>query len=268
MHQTDAVTSNSESVEAAATRLRRAAESGVPCEPVRDLLGADEIELAYQVQTSIVRRRVANGAQIVGRKVGLTSPAVQLQLGVDQPDFGVLFADMRCRDGGAVPMSRLLQPKVEAEIAFVLGADLDAEVLDVGVVRAAVAYAVAALEIVDSRVRDWNIKIADTVADNASSGLFVLGTREVKIDDFAPVDVVMELKHNGAVESTGTGAACLGDPLNALLWLARTAQRYGSPLRNGDIVLSGALGPMIPVSAGSEVVATISELGRVSATFI
>jgi 2-keto-4-pentenoate hydratase len=254
-------------IHTAATRLQQAADSGTPCAPVRDLLGDNDIGLAYQVQTRLTDHRAALGARVVGRKIGLTSPAVQKQLGVNQPDFGVLFADMWCSRDGVVPMSRLLQPKAEAEIAFVLSDDLDDDALDVGQVRDAVGYAVAALEIVDSRVRDWDITITDTVADNASSGMFVLGANPVKLDEFEPADVEMWLTKDGSVASTGTGRACLGDPLEALLWLARTARQYGSPLRSADVVLSGALGPMIPVSAGSEILAEITTLGQVSASF-
>ena len=203
----------------------------------------------------------------MGRKVGITSAAVQSQLGVNQPDFGVLFDDMQCTDGGTVPMTRLLQPRAEAEIAFVLSADLSGGNLDVDQVRAAVAFASPALEIVDSRVRDWDIHITDTVADNASSGMFVLGASRMTLDDFVPRDVVMTLSVDGKGVSTGIGADCLGDPIAALAWLARTARANGSPLRAGDVVLSGALGPMVAVEPGCTVRAELSCLGNVSATF-
>ena len=191
------------------------------------------------------------GVRIVGRKIGLTSPAVQAQLGVGQPDFGVLFDDMDVSALGVVPSGRLLQPKAEAEIAFVLGSDLDRDFLDLAQVRSAVEYAVAAVEIVDSRIDAWDIRITDTVADNASSGLFVLGDRRVRLDDFDPKHVTMTLTANGVQASAGTGAACLGDPLEALLWLARTAQSLGDPLRAGQVILSGALGPMVPAPPGT-----------------
>lgn len=238
-----------------------------PCAPVRDLLGNQDIATAYRVQASLTEQRVAQGARIVGRKIGLTAPAVQQQLGVDQPDFGVLFDDMRCSSGDVVPTTRLLQPKAEAEIAFVLDTDLDSDTLDYGQVRTAIGYAVAALEIVDSRVRNWDITITDTVADNASSGLFVLASHRVGIDEFTPSEVTMSMTKDGTVTSTGSGSACLGDPVNALLWLARTTCQYGAPLRSGDIVLSGALGPMVPVTPGSEFVAVIDGLGQVSVGF-
>lgn len=257
-------------VVAAADRLADAAESRVPCAPVRDLIavpGVDEVESAYGVQRLLTERRCRSGVEIVGRKVGLTAPAVQRQLGVDQPDFGVLFDDMWCAGDRPVPTERLLQPKIEAEVAFVLGADLLDGDVDVERVRAAVDYAVAALEIVDSRIAGWDIGFADTVADNASSGLFVLGSQRVGLDVCEPVDVCMSMSVDGPVVSEGAGVACLGDPLNALAWLARTAAAFGEPLRAGQVVLSGALGPMVPVTAGSRVVAEISSLGTVTASF-
>jgi 2-keto-4-pentenoate hydratase len=244
-------------VSEAAHRLAAAAGSGRPCPPVRDLIDAHDLAAAYAIQTRNVEARVAAGARVVGRKIGLTSVAVQQQLGVDTPDFGVLLDDMDVT-GRPVPIERLLQPKAEAEIAFTLGADLDGE-LTPDVVRAAVSSAHVALEIVDSRIADWDISYADTVADNASSGLFALGDELVGVE---PRDVEMQLTLNGAVVSTGNGAACLGDPLGALLWLARTAQEYGDPLRAGQLVLSGALGPMAAVSGGDTVVATLTVAGR------
>lgn len=254
-------------VRTAADRLDEATRTHTPCEPVRDLLGTTDIDSAYAVQQVLTQRRLRAGARIVGRKIGLTSPAVQQQLGVDRPDFGVLFDDMWCDEDRPVPTSRLLQPKAEAEVAFFLSADLVDGDLDADQVRGAVEWAAAALEIVDSRVRNWDIKITDTVADNASSGLFVIGAERVSLADFEPVEVTMTLTKDGAEASRGNGAACLGDPLNALSWLARAARQYGSPLRKGDVVLSGALGPMVAVEAGSEVVAELSTLGPVSAAF-
>jgi 2-keto-4-pentenoate hydratase len=167
---------------------------------------------------------------------------------------------------GWIPLTNLLQPKIEAEIAFVLGEDLDGD-LTVERVRGAVDYAVAALEIVDSRIAGWDITFADTVADNASSGLFVLGTQRVGLDAVEPAAAVMVMTVDGETASSGTGAACLGDPLAALAWLARTAGALGDPLRAGQVVLSGALGPMVPVVAGMAVVAEVSGLGTVAARF-
>lgn len=251
----------------AAERLLEAAASGVPCDPVRELIGETDVEAAYAVQERLTAARLAAGATVVGRKIGLTSKAVQAQIGVDQPDFGVLFDDMGYAEGDVVPMSRLLQPKAEAEIAFVLKADLAEGDLDVAQVRAAVDHAVASLEIVDSRVAGWNIRFGDTVADNASSGLYVLGSQPRTLEEVEPADVEMTMEINGEQVSTGTGAACLGDPLNALAWLARTARDFGEPLRAGQVVLSGALGPMADVRPGDVVTAQITGLGSVTARF-
>ncbi|MFF3377123.1 2-keto-4-pentenoate hydratase [Streptomyces sp. NPDC002680] len=251
----------------AAARLTDAARTGKPCAPVRDLLGSTDIALAYAVQQHVIADRRTAGARVVGRKIGLTSESVQRQVGVDRPDFGVLLDDMDVSALPEVPSGRLLQPRVEAEIAFVLAADLDDDDLDIERVRAAVGHAVAALEIVDSRVADWDIAITDTIADNASSGLFVLGDEQVALKEFEPRDVTMRLYADGVLASEGTGAACLGDPLAALLWLARTAREFGDPLRAGQIVLSGALGPLVPTPPGTAVRAEMSGLGTVTATF-
>ncbi|WP_051181832.1 2-keto-4-pentenoate hydratase [Nocardia vinacea] len=244
---------DSPAVRAAAERLAGATTTGAPIAPVRDLIGPDDVELAYAVQRIGVQHRVAAGAELVGRKIGLTSPAVQQQLGVDQPDFGVLFDDMNVTETPAAQRPPLLQPKIEAELAFVLCADLDDEQLDAISVRGAVDYAVAALEIVDSRIADWDISFADTVADNASSGWFVLGTERLSLAEFEPREIAMNMAIDGEIVSTGTGSACLGDPLNALVWLARIARDFGDPLRAGEIVLSGALGPMAPLHPGARV---------------
>ena len=250
----------------AVERLAVAADTRVPCRPVRDVLGADDVNAAYLVQSALIARRVAGGAARVGRKIGLTSPVVQAQLGVHQPDFGVLLDDMAVPDGGTVAPGHLLQPKVEGEIAFRLGADLTGDI-NADTVRDAVVSAHAAIEIVDSRVAGWDIRIADTVADNASSGMFVISDHCLPLSGFEPVSAEMTLLVNGTEASSGNGAACLGDPLVALEWLARTAVEFGDPLRAGDVVLSGALGPMVVVSPGDRVDVHISGLGAVGVTF-
>jgi 2-keto-4-pentenoate hydratase len=254
------VTTALRQVTQAAHRLRHASASRTPCAPVRDLIGRADVDAAYAVQLQLNQARQAAGARVVGRKIGLTSPAVQQQLGVDRPDFGVLFDDMAIADGGEIQVSSLLQPKVEAEIAFVLGADLAGD-LDPDVLRAAVDHAVVALEIVDSRIEQWDISFADTVADNASSGLFVTGSRKLRLEEFEPRDTTVTLAVDGLVVSTGSGTACLGDPLDALAWLAETARAFGEPLRAGQIVLSGALGPMVPVRPGTRVRADLNDGG-------
>ncbi|MFZ3598946.1 2-keto-4-pentenoate hydratase [Streptomyces sp. BH104] len=256
-----------DAVTQAARRLLRAAADHAPCAPVRDLIGSDDVKAAYAVQELLTADRLKAGGRVTGRKIGLTSPAVQQQLGVDQPDFGVLFADMSVDDGASVAVGALLQPKVEAEIAFVLGADLAEGPLDDAQIRAAVAHAVPALEIVDSRIADWDITFGDTVADNGSSALYVLGSPAKQLAEFEPVEAEMTMRRGEETVSTGNGAACLGDPLTALAWLARTARDVGDPLRAGQVVLSGALGPMVPAAAGDTFTADIGGLGAVSVRF-
>jgi 2-keto-4-pentenoate hydratase len=250
----------------AVARLDEAFTTRVPCAPVRDLLGSDDIAAAYRVQTALIALRCAKGAMRVGRKIGLTSPVVQKQLGVGQPDFGTLLNDMAVENGGVASVKRLVQPRVEGEIAFRLQHDLDGPI-DRDVVRAAVAGASAAIEIVDSRIAGWDITITDTVADNASCGLFVVSDTVVPLTDAEPVEANMTLDLNGSLVSSGDGRACLGDPLTALEWLARTAAAFGDPLRAGELVLSGALGPMAPVEPGDRVRVEISGLGSVAVTF-
>jgi 2-keto-4-pentenoate hydratase len=249
-------------------RLADARKSGRPCAPVRLLLPAGDLGAAYAVQSAWVGTQLAAADRVVGRKIGLTSTAVQAQLGVDQPDFGTLLATMDCPPGEPIDIGRLLQPRIEAEIAFVLARDLDTPDLGPAQVLAATGAVAAALEIVDSRIADWDISIVDTIADNASSGLFTLGA-----DRRAPADVdlaacPMRLWRNSAEVSAGSGAACLGHPVLAVAWLAAMARALGQPLRAGEVVLSGALGPMVPVAAGDRFVADIGGLGQVTASFV
>ncbi|MDF3281041.1 fumarylacetoacetate hydrolase family protein [Gordonia sp. N1V] len=256
-----------DAVRSAARRLVRAARSGTPCDPVRDLIGSTDVAVAYSVAELVSRERVSAGARIVGRKIGLTSAAVQAQLGVDQPDFGFLHSDMEFLGGDEIPADAVLQPRVEAEIAFVLAADLVGPSITEDQVRDAIAYAVPALEICGSRIRDWDISLADTVADNASAGAFVLGPRHIAIDHVEPRDVEMVMTVDREVVSTGSGSACLGDPIRAVTWLANQAQRFGQPLRARQVILSGALGPMVPVRPGASVRADLTGLGAVTVQF-
>jgi 2-keto-4-pentenoate hydratase len=264
----------SDAVSAAVERLAQAQATRVPCAPVRDLIGTDDLAAAYAVQQGLVQDRLAGGVAVVGRKIGATSKAVQDQLGVDQPDFGYLLSDMdvsaaALESGGPISMRTLVQPRVEAEVAFRLGRDIDVpeEEITLAVVRDAVEVALPALEIVDSRIADWNIKFTDTVADNASSGLFVVGADARPLSEIEPVDVVMSLTINGEERSSGNGAACLGDPLEALRWLAVQARRFGDPLRAGHLILSGALGPFVPFAPGDRVEASISGFDPLNVEF-
>lgn len=259
--------SEQELTHALAARLRDAERSRQPIAPVRGEIPLDAAARAYAVQRVNTDVRVAAGERIVGRKIGLTSLAVQRQLGVDQPDFGTLFAGMAYGDGEPMPLARLIQPKVEAEIALVLDRDLTHDKHTFADLLRASAYALAAIEVVDSRIRDWDIRFVDTVADNASSALFVLGSRPVPLRDVDLAACAMTLSQDGGERSRGSGAACLGNPLNAAAWLADRMVQLGTPLRAGDVVLTGALGPMVAVTQPGTFTAQIDGLGSVRATF-
>ncbi|SDK93788.1 2-keto-4-pentenoate hydratase [Arthrobacter sp. ov407] len=246
-----------------ANTLLGALKTARPCGPVREVLQED-LDSAYEVQELIIQSRTSLRNRRIGRKVGLTAPAVQRQLGVDQPDFGVLLSDMQLGEDEQIPHEALIAPRIEAEIAFILGRDVDAT--DRDSVLAAVDYVAPALEIVDSRIAEWDIGIVDTVADNASSAYFILGQGKATLNGYVPAGAEMVMTINGVQASMGTGADCLGDPINALLWIAETATALGRPLRAGEIVLSGALGPMAPLNAGDIIEARIGGLGTVTAT--
>lgn len=258
---------NEAHIEAAAQRVRAAAVELTPCEPVRELLPAGDVDAAYAAQEFNTQHGLSQGRTLVGRKIGLTSTVVQKQLGVDQPDYGMLFADMCVRSGEEVEISRLLQPKVEAEIAFVLRDDLNSENLTTADLINAIDYALPAIEIVDSRIANWDITITDTITDNASSGLFVLGDLPCQLSEIDLQGCEMVMERRGEVVSSGIGSDCLGNPLLATRWLAETMARAGRPLGSGDIVLSGALGQMVTVQPGDEFDVRISGLGSVSTVF-
>ena len=254
-------------IERIASRLREAEACGTPIAPVRDELASGGVDEAYAVQDANTRHALAKGRRLVGRKIGLTSKAVQTQIGVDSPDFGMLFADMALRDGDEVARGGVLQPKAEAEVAFVLGRDLDDPALASHDLAAAVECVLPAIEIVGSRIRNWDIRLLDTIADNASSGMFVLGDRPRALDELDLPACAMTMWRRGEAVSSGTGAACLDNPLNAALWLARKMVEVGRPLRSGDIVMSGALGPMVSIVPGDEIEARIESLGSVRVAF-
>lgn len=235
--------------------------------PIRHDLIVGDIATAYRIQQINVERAIGNGCRILGRKIGLTSMTVQKQLGVDQPDFGTLFDDMAYKDGEVIEISKFIHPKCEAEIALVLAKDLDQEKLSLTDLISATAYLLPAIEVVDSRIANWDIGILDTIADNASAGAFVLGHRPVLLRDLDLRLAGMVMERKGAPVSFGVGAACLGHPLNAALWLAQTLNDMGTPLRAGEIILTGALGPMVDVKPEDVFEARIAGLGSVRAAF-
>lgn len=255
---------NPDSIQAAALALRQSRASRKTIAPVSGTHGIAGLEAAYSVAELNTQARLAEGRRIVGLKVGLTSKAVQLQLGVDQPDFGVLFDDMEFLNGQDAPVSRLMQPKVEAEVAFVVGRDLQGQAPSWAEFLGSLSHALPALEIVDSAITDWKISLVDTVADNASCGLYVLGDQPVAVGDVSLGEIGMQMRQNGQTVSVGTGAACLGHPLRAAYWLARTMAARGQGLRAGQVILSGALGPMVPVAVGDLIQADLGALGSVS----
>ena len=250
-----------------AKKLREASESGQLISPIRDLIGNENLEAAYQIQTQNINLRVAAGARIVGRKIGLTSKVVQKQLGVDQPDFGALLDTMEVLNGDEIPWNELHQPKAEAEIAFVLKEDITNPSITVHELISAIDYALPAIEIVGSRIADWNIKITDTIADNASASHYILGHSPKSLSEFDLIACKMTMIKNGEKVSEGIGAACLGSPINSTIWLAKKLIENGNPLRAGEVILTGALGPMAGIEAGDQLAAHFEGLGSVSVSF-
>jgi 2-keto-4-pentenoate hydratase len=250
-----------------ATSLRDAAQERLPIAPVREALAGMGVEGAYAVQDINTAYYLDAGRRLTGRKIGLTSKSVQQQLGVDAPDFGMLFADMELAPDEEVALGRVLQPKAEAEVAVVLERDLKHEQVTLSQLMSAIAYVLPAVEIVGSRIRDWDIRLLDTVADNASSGLYALGTQPKKLSEVDLRTCGMLMERKGEVVSLGVGAACLGHPLNAALWLARKMAEVGRPLHAGDVIMTGALGPMVTVAPGDIIDTTIAGLGVVRTAF-
>ncbi|MGH7015536.1 MAG: 2-keto-4-pentenoate hydratase [Caulobacteraceae bacterium] len=248
-----------------AAEIRAAYGAGV-IPPFANRLEASDVSAAYRIQEINTRFWQAEGRQIVGRKIGLTALAVQAQFGVDQPDYGILFADRRLSDGGILS-SGALQPRIEAEVAFVMARDFVDPLAGLDAFRSAVGEARPALEIVDSRVENWRISIIETIADNASAGWFVLGEEARDPDEVDFVDCAMRLTDGDSLVSEGRGSACMGSPLEAGLWLAKTMCELGRPLAAGDIVMSGALGPMKDMRRGARYEAIIEDLGSVSISF-
>jgi 2-oxopent-4-enoate/cis-2-oxohex-4-enoate hydratase len=237
----------------------------LPVEPLTERDPELTLEQAYRIQEYVIGRRLALGDRIIGKKIGLTSRVVQRALGVSEPDFGQLLASMVATD--TIVTAGLLQPRAEGEIAFLLERDLTGPGVSNADVLRATASVMPCFEIVDSRIRDWRIRLPDTVADNASAGMLVLGDRAVdpKTLDLSTCGMVLE--KNGVLECTGAGAAALGSPVACVAWLVNTLGRFGMPLRAGEIVLSGSLGALIPVAAGDHLHLSIGGIGSASVRF-
>lgn len=250
-----------------ADELWEADRSVKPIAPLTDRYPDLVLEDAYAIQTINIDRRVADGQRIIGRKVGLTSRPMQELLGVDEPDFGVLTDEMMVEDGDPVPLEKLNQPRVEAELAFVMGEDLAGPGVTTPVALAAIAGALPAVEIVDSRVADWKIKLVDTVADNASSGMLVVGGRMRPVSELDLRTLGVAVYRGGELIDTGAGAAALGNPARCVAWLANKLGAFGAGLRAGDIVLPGAVHKMVPVQPGDVFRAEFAHLGAVTVRF-
>ncbi len=223
------------------------------------------IETAYQIQMKNVLRKEASGDRIVGHKIGLTSKPMQHMLGVNEPDFGHLFASMYYQSGDVIDYP-LIQPKVEPELAFVLKEDLEGESVSVQDVIRATQYILPAIEVIDSRIADWKIRLADTISDNASSGCFVLSNFASSIENLNFLTTGAVMKINDKVVQTGAGAAVLGNPALAVAWLANKLNALGTTLKSGDVVLSGAVSAAVAVIPGDHVSVSFGKLGRVEAT--
>lgn len=259
---------SAERIEALAELLDQADQNRSPITPLTAAhpdLTANE---AYQIQLAWVRRRMARGARVVGKKIGLTSHAMQSMLGVFEPDYGHVLDTMMIPPGEPVPMSELLQPKVEGELAFILDRDLPTPCTALDVLQAT-RLVVPALEIVDSRVADWKIKLPDTVADNASSGRVVLANRGVRPQDVDLALVGMVFERNGEILSSGAGAAVLGNPAVAVAWLANKLAQFDIRLKAGEVILSGAITAAVNAEAGDIFTARFGcGLGSITARFV
>ncbi|MBN1106719.1 MAG: fumarylacetoacetate hydrolase family protein [Deltaproteobacteria bacterium] len=251
----------------AATRLLEAYKDQKPIDPLTEEFPDLTTEEAYRIQLLTIRSRVADGGKIVGKKIGLTSPAMQQMFNVGEPDYGHLLDDMLGYQGFGLSAAKLLQPRVEGEIAFILKKGIKGPGVTPTDVLRATAGVTAALEIIDSRIRDWKIKIQDTVADNASSGAFVLGARMLPVNDIDLRHVGFVLSKNGQTVGTGAGAAVLGSPAQSVAWLANRLAAFGIGLEPGEIILSGSAVAAVPVKSGDSVHLVVDRIGEVGCFF-
>jgi 2-keto-4-pentenoate hydratase len=247
--------------------LDSAEEQHISIAPLTEQQPTLTIDDAYHVQLTRIEKKVNDGDVITGKKIGLTSLAMQNLLGVDQPDYGHLLKSMEVKNGGEISLSSLFQPKIEGEIAFVLKQDLVGPNVTVEDVLLATDYVVASIEIVDSRVKDWKIKLEDTIADNASCGLYVLSDQKVKLEDIHLPSISMQLLKNGEVVNTGQGTDVLGNPAVCVQWLANKLHTYNVDLKAGEVILSGALSAAVVAEPGDIFTARFTTLGDVTVEF-
>ena len=257
---------NSE-IDEIAGQLLRSEKQRVPIDPLTSSRPELTASVAYAIQMRMVQRKIESGERVAGKKIGLTSLAIQQMLGVFEPDYGHLFHSMRVADGGSVPANSLIQPKIEGEIAFVLKNALSGPGVTLEDVLQATEYVAPALEIIDSRIRNWEIKLADTVADNGSSAMFVVGTQRTAPRDRNLSAVEMVLRRNEEPAVTGTGAAVMGNPVASVAWLANKLSEFGVRLLAGEVILSGSIGKAIDVRAGDSIQADFDGLGSVRVHF-
>lgn len=259
---------NSQTIERYGDELYEALASRTTVAPLLEREPDITIDDAYGIQSRMVARMVGAGQKIIGKKIGVTSKAVQDMLGVYQPDFGQLTAPMLYEEGDPIRLGELIQGKAEAEVAFVLKKDLVGPGVSAMDVIAATDYVSPCFEIVDSRIKDWKIKIQDTVADNASCGVFVLGKTKSNPRKVDLALAGMVLEKNGELHSTSAGAAVQGSPVNAVMWLANVLGARGIPFRAGEIILSGSQSPLLPVVDGDHLRCRVGGLGECTARFV
>lgn len=248
-------------------RLIQAAATLEPCAPIRTLFPPGDLDAAYAVQALVTEAALKSGRRLVGRKIGATSAAMRKQLGVVEPNYGVLFADMSRYESEEISMANLMLPTIEAEVAFIIGRDLNEPQITLADMLLAIEFALPSIEICTSRFRNRDFDLVDAIADNACSGLYVLGSNPVRLSDFDVRLCGVVMEKAGEPVSVGAGAASMGNPVNAALWLARKMAQVGLPLKTGDVILSGALGPMVPIGSGDAFEVRINGLGTVRAVF-
>ncbi|MBI2710136.1 MAG: fumarylacetoacetate hydrolase family protein [Actinobacteria bacterium] len=254
-------------LQAAADALARAQAERAPIAPLTETFADLDVTAAYEIQLEGISRRLAGGDTVEGHKVGLSAKAMQRMLGVHEPDYGHLLASMFLHESDAVAVERFCQPRVEIEVAFVLGRPLVGPGVTVADVIRATEFVLPSLEIVDSRIADWRIALPDTIADNASSGAVVLGGSPTRLTDVDVRLIGATLRSNGELRETGASGAVLGNPAVAVAWLANKVAAFGVALEAGHVIMPGSCTRMIPVAPGDAVTAEFDRLGAVSACF-